>query len=209
VNIDVLKESDRKEENGMLIYTLSIEAPEALNISVQFDKFHLSKNAILTIFTQHEITDSITQEQNNEHNIWATRVYQGNTINFVLRLPLEEQKEVVLNINKASMGFKPFGGDYGNVGASAPCHINANCPEGNGWNNEKNSIALIVANGDEACTGVLLMNTCNSNIPYVLTANHCLQAGNVSNWVFQFQTLSTSCSTNTGCEKMCNLMAVF
>ncbi len=198
VNIDILKEGNENIEGRMLMYSLAIKSDEALNLSVQFEKFHLSKNAVLSIYTKNEITDRITEKENSESNIWATRVYQGNILFIVLKLPSEEKKEVSLKINKVNLGYKPFGIDFGNIGASAPCHINANCPAGVGWDNEKNTIALIVANGQEACTGSLLMNTCNTNIPYFLTANHCLDAGNIPNWVFQFQTLSTDCATNTG-----------
>lgn len=71
------------------------------------------------------------------------------------------------------MGYKKFGTqfDFGNIGASEGCHVNANCPAGNNWNNEKNSVAMIVANGTVQCTGSLIMNTCNTNTPYFLTAN--------------------------------------
>lgn len=103
-----------------------------------------------------------------------------------------------MHISKVNFGYKPFGPDFGNIGASANCHRNVNCPEGNGWDNEKNSVAMIVANGLAQCTGALIMNTCNTNIPYLLTANHCLSAGNVPNWVFQFQTWSTTCDGNVG-----------
>lgn len=97
-----------------------------------------------------------------------------------------------------NFGFKKFGKDYfGNPGASAACNLNVVCPEGAGWENERNSVALIVVNGQESCTGSLVMNTCNTNRPYFLTANHCL-SGSVANWVFQFQTWSATCIGNNG-----------
>lgn len=94
-----------------------------------------------------------------------------------------------------------FGTEYfGKPGASAGCNINVLCPEGNGWQNERNSVALIIANGVESATGSLIMNTCGTNIPYFLTANHVVvEAGNVPNWVFQFQYWSATCPLpNTG-----------
>lgn len=43
------------------------------------------------------------------------------------------------------------------------------------------------------------MNTCGTNIPYLLTANHCVsQGGSLQNWVFQFFYFSTDCNTNVG-----------
>lgn len=152
----------------------------------------------MSIYTKNELTDSITAKENNDNKMWTTRVYQGSKLTIALRLPTNEKKQVSLRINQVNFGFKKFGTEYfGNPGASAPCNINVVCPEGNGWQNERNSVALIVVNGQENCTGSLVMNTCNTNIPYFLTANHCL-SGNVATWVFQFQTWSATCVGNTG-----------
>src|SRR5688500_3128549 len=59
---------------------------------------------------------------------------------------------------------------------------------------------MIVAGGTEWCTGTLLMNACANTTPYLLTAFHCSDAppAAVTDWVFQFQTWSTDCATNTG-----------
>lgn len=199
-NINFLKEATLEKQGDILEYSLSINAKEALNISLQFSKFKLPKQAILSIYTKNEFTDSISANENNEGNIWATRVYQGNKLSLILKVPSSAQEQVELIVGSVNFGYKNFGVlfDFGNIGVSANCQINANCPAGNGWNNEKNSIAMIVVDGQEQCTGSLIMNVCNTNTPYILTANHCLQAGNVPNWVFQFQTLSTDCATDFG-----------
>lgn len=196
--VDIIKRSTVARVNGQSVYTLTIKAPGALNINCQFSEFKLPDGALLKIFTRREITDSITARENNPYNVWATKVYQGDELHFTLSLPPGDHKNLLLKINNVNIGFRPYGTDFGNIGAAAACHRNVVCPEGAGWEPERNSVALIVANGQEACTGALVMNTCNSNIPYFLTAEHCLDAGNVPNWVFQFQTWSTDCNTNAG-----------
>ena len=199
VDLDVLANAKVTEENGITTFALTINAKKALNISLQFNKFLLSEHSVLSIYTQNELTDSITANENNKSKIWATRVYQGSKLTLVLNLPTKEKEQATLNINQVNFGFKKFGSEYsGTPGSSAACNINVLCPEGNGWQNERNSVALIVANGIESCTGALIMNTCGSNVPYFLTANHCLGAGNVPNWVFQFQYWSTTCNPNAG-----------
>src|SRR5690606_21246027 len=62
VEIDFIKTAFREEQNGNIIYTLTLNAENALNISLQFDEFKLSNNSFLSIFTSHEITDSITSK---------------------------------------------------------------------------------------------------------------------------------------------------
>ena len=177
---------------------MKLIAEKAFNISVQFSEFHLSQNTILNIRTDFEITDDITAKENNSNNIWATRIYQGNVLYLTLSVPENEIAETKIILNKIGFGFRQVGGGFfGNPGASGNCNINVLCPAGNGWQNERNSVALIVSGINEICTGTLVMNTCGNNIPYLLTANHCLNSS-VSNWVFQFQTWSTDCNTNIG-----------
>lgn len=168
----------------------------------------------MSIYTKNELTDSITANENTESKVWATRVYQGNKLTLILKLPTNERIKTKLNINRVNFGFKKFGTEYfGRPGASAACNINVLCPKGNGWQNERNSVALIIANGVEDATGSLIMNTCGTNTPYFLTANHSLAAGNVPNWVFQFQYWSATCPLpNTGWREDiqfngCTLMA--
>lgn len=197
--INLLKEAKATTTKSHIIYTLTVDAESALNISAQFSQFRLSPGAVLSIFTQSEITDSITANQNNAADYWSTRVYQGNTLTFLLNIPIAEKGKTTLIIDQIRFGYKKIGTDYfGNSGASADCNINVACPAGVGWENERNSVALIVASGTEIGTGALIMNTCNTNIPYLLTANH-LPKTNLSNWVFQFQTWSSTCALpNTG-----------
>jgi hypothetical protein len=198
VNLNVLENAKIIDDRNISIYFLTITAERALNVSIQFGQFVLTRHAILSIYTKYELTDSITSAENNNSKVWATRVYQGNKLNIVLKIPKAEKDSVSLIINRINFGYKQFGSNYfGNPGASASCNVNVLCPQGNGWQSERNSVALIVANGSEQCTGALIMNTCNTNIPYLLTANHCLDVGNVNNWVFQFQYWSATCTPNS------------
>ncbi|HEY0067566.1 MAG TPA: T9SS type A sorting domain-containing protein, partial [Flavisolibacter sp.] len=86
----------------------------------------------------------------------------------------------------------------GGFGQSGSCNINVLCPQGTGWENERNSVAVVaLQNGSALCSGAMLNNTCNSNTPYFLTANHCFTANggqNVGNWRFYFQAWSSTCS---------------
>lgn len=197
VNIDFILNATIFTNEEFRIYTLKLNAKDAFNISLEFDNFILSDNAVLSIYTDKELTDSITSTQNNPANIWATRVYQGSYLNIVLKERLKQKEGSKIRISKVNFGYKDYGMEFGNPGASAPCNVNIACAAGNGWTEERNSIALIVANGRTWCTGSLIMNTCNTNIPYLLTANHCLD-GNSNNWVFQFQYWSNTCIDNNG-----------
>ena len=77
VNIDLLKNAKIIEGPDSVFYYLKIKAEKAKNLSLHFGRFNLSPNAIQTLYTNKELTDSIIDNQNNPYNFWATRVYQG------------------------------------------------------------------------------------------------------------------------------------
>ncbi len=85
-------------------------------------------------------------------------------------------------------------------GASGACNINVLCPLGNGWEAERNSVALVLnAPGQSWCSGAMVMNTCNTGQPFFLTANHCYAppgqaVQNVGAWRFTFQAWSPACT---------------
>lgn len=74
VHIDFIKDAlleETTDDRNVLTYSLSIDAKDALNLSLQFSEFKLPESALLSIYTKNELTDSITSSQNNENNIWA------------------------------------------------------------------------------------------------------------------------------------------
>lgn len=79
-------------------------------------------------------------------------------------------------------------------GASGPCQINVLCPQGAGWENERAGVAKILTDLGDGCTAVMLNNTCNLLKPYLLTAYHCTNGQDVTNWRFVFHYWSPTCT---------------
>ncbi|RYY48907.1 MAG: T9SS type A sorting domain-containing protein [Chitinophagaceae bacterium] len=196
--LNFMEEANLTIENGISIYLLTIKAPSALNLYLHFNSFFISANAVLSIYNDFEVTDSITAKENNLGKVWTSRAYQGNTLNLLLKVPSNESQLNQLQIGEIYQGYKNLGGRFGSPGNSEYCNLNIACSIGIGWEAERNSVAIIQAVGGTA-SGVLVMNTCNTNTPNFLTANHVLQqGGNPSNWVMQFFYYSTDCSSNVG-----------
>jgi lysyl endopeptidase len=196
VSIDFLQEASLTDVNGISSYALTIKTHDAISLTLRFGTFFLSPNAILSIYNDHELTDSITSKENNNYKTWVSRTYEGSTLNIVLKIPIVEKGKSILKINAIDFGYK---GRFGSPGASASCNINVACSLGSGWEAERNSVAIIQASNGTA-SGVLIMNTCGTNVPNLLTAKHVVDAASnsPSGWTFQFFFYSTSCSTNTG-----------
>ena len=78
---------------------------------------------------------------------------------------------------------------------SLSCSINVACSEGDDWGTEINAVVRI-SNG---CTGVLVNNTREDEMPYVLTVHHCGQpaVGDTLDWSFEFNFQSATCADPT------------
>lgn len=194
VDIDVVKEAEWIEENGVAYGKFTVVATDAKTISANFDKFYLPKGTELYVYSENGemITGPITETENNENSFWGTWVYKGSKLTVDLKTPIEAKSVLQLHISSVAYGYKVlYVTDFGD---SAPCNVNVLCAAGTGWENERNSVALILdGDGDALCSGALINNTCNLNIPYLLTANHCFDSDE-TNWRFTFQAWSATCT---------------
>lgn len=127
--------------------------------------------------------------------IWGSWVYKGDYLSVEIKTPLESKDKLMLHSNNLAYGYKEIY-KVASFGQSGPCNVNVLCPLGNGWEAERNSVALILrSNGEDLCSGSLIMNSCNTNVPNFLTANHCFAGDtNVGGWRFNFQAWSPACT---------------
>ncbi|MBS0647430.1 MAG: trypsin-like peptidase domain-containing protein [Verrucomicrobia bacterium] len=200
VNLDILKLTTWTYDKEFAYGKFTLKLSGALSSSINFDKFYLPKNTELFVYNENGrmITGPITERENNKDGIWGSWVYQGELLTIEIKTPIASMKELILHSDNVAYGYKEIYKSIkvGGFGTSGPCNINVICPLGNGWEGERNSVSTILsANGGEFCTGSLVMNTCGTNIPYYLTANHCFEQGNsnVPGWRFAFQAWSTTC----------------
>ncbi len=202
-SIDVLKNATIVKTKDTIYYSFKIKAEKATSISVNFGRFRLSPNAIMVLFTNKEITDNISKNQNGKFNVWRSRTYKENELNLLLRVPVKE-----LDLNSLIITETNFGYQSGVPGGSLlSCEIDANCAIGSVMAIEKKSIVLI-ENGNSYFTGTLLMNTCNNAIPYILTAKHGVGAGPGAygaalHYTFKFWSIdcgTSSSNTSAGVE---------
>jgi hypothetical protein len=154
----------------------------------------------LTIYTKNEITDSILATDLNKSSSWRTKAYYGNQITILLTVLNGDAEKITMKVKRINFGYRPVSTEFfGNPGAALACHKNAICPEGDFYAQNRNSIVNVDLGGGGFYSGVMIMNVCNTNTPYLLTARHNLTGGgDPGTAVFIFKYLSTSCSTNTG-----------
>ena len=198
VDIDVVKEAVWVEDSNFAYGKFSIVAAGAKSISANFDQFKLPNGTELYVYSENGemITGPVTESENNADNFWGSWVYKGGKLTVDFKTPIETKSLLKLHISNVAYGYKEiYKDEVANFGASSSCNVNVLCPLGSGWENERNSVALILkGDGSAICSGALINNTCNLNIPYLLTANHCFQfdaTQNVGNWRFYFSSMES------------------
>lgn len=198
VDLDIAKLINWNYDSDFSYGKFTIKLNGALSSSINFDQFYLPNGTEMYIYNENGgmITGAITDNENNSNKIWGSWVYKGQFITIEIKTPLVSVKQLLLHSNNIAYGYKEvYKTKVADFGTSGTCEINVLCPLGNGWEAERNSVALILSdNGGSWCSGAMIMNTCSTSRPFFLTANHCLTGQNVAAWRFTFQAWSPTCN---------------
>jgi lysyl endopeptidase len=195
--------------NNEAVWRLGIACDGAKSISLFFDEYEIPKGGELYIWTadREEYLGSFDHRNNKTSGKLATGLLHGSKVVVEYHIPLSYENRGKLTIGQIVHGYRSFlnsrfvednEAQRGPFGNSGNCEVNVNCPEGDDWQIEKKSVAIIVEGGYGMCTGALVNNTANDGTPYFLTANHCTQGADVGNWIFYFNHESNLCSGATG-----------
>lgn len=201
-NINLLKEMNWITESQYSYGKFSLIVPKAKSLNVFFDSFYLPENTEMYVYNNHGIMISgpITSNEDNQDSVWVSTPLKGDTINIEIELPTMLMNALKLNISVIGYGYQDIFSTFCcGFGQSGLCEINVLCPLGNNWANQRSAVARVIGNqGTSFFSGEMIMNTCNTNIPYFLTAWHVLD-NYISSWQFLFQYWSPTClpSQNT------------
>ena len=197
VNLDIGKLLQWNYTNDSAYGKFTIKINGALSSSINFDKFFLPNGTEMYIYNKNGnmITGPITENENNPNKVWGSWVYRGEILTIEIKTPISTLNQLLLHSDNVAYGYKEVYAKVAGFGTSGSCEINVLCPLGNGWEGERNSVALVLSdNGQDWCSGCIVMNTCSTNRPFFLTANHCLTGQDVSAWRFTFQAWSPTCT---------------
>ncbi|MEC7267509.1 MAG: serine protease, partial [Bacteroidota bacterium] len=177
---------------------LAIQSDRARSINLIFNDFYLEDDVSLFLYNEskEDVIGAFTSANNKAYRTFSTLPLPGDVLILEINAPLGSRTDVTaMQLETVTHAYKDLftqSLDKG-LGQSGSCNVNVNCPEAAGWEDQRRSVARIVVNGNDHCTGALINNTGNDATPYFLTANHCL-TGNVSNWVFWFNWESPACN---------------
>lgn len=206
---------------GGKLWTLAISATEAKAISLYYDNFWIPSQGRLYIYNldKSQKIGPFTSQHNHESGVFATELIYGDALILEYFQPHSETANLDLHINRFAYAYKDVsGGQLGGYNSSDDCQVNANCSEGNAWENQKKSVCRIqIGSGFFAglCSGAMVNNTLNDCTPYVLSADHCFEGVNnisLNQSIFYFNYRSSNCNNSvpnntysiTGCQKLSN-----
>jgi hypothetical protein len=187
-------------DNGKDIYRIKIPVKQAEALGFFFQSFELATNDKFFIFNENgtEIQGAFTSISNSDH--FGTGLIGGE--NIILEYVTNDSKpKAIIQFKELSYAYRMTGkSQQRDFGDSGPCHVNANCSEGNNWGNEKNSVVrILVKDGNSQfwCSGALINNVRQDCTPYMLTAEHCgvtATASDIGQWIFYFNYQTSGCN---------------
>ncbi|MFT4698052.1 MAG: lysyl endopeptidase [Flavobacteriaceae bacterium] len=187
--------------DGSKLWQIAIKSPEALNLSVNFNDFHLPEGARLHLYSEDrtDLSKTYTKDNNRINNKLGSWFITGDVILVEYYEPKEISGTVQLEIGGIIHGYR-----MGNVNRyvenirglndSGDCNFDVNCSVGDDFEPKKDilkkAVALLNLGNGYLCSASLLNNTSSDKTPYLLTANHCLEYSDPSFWVIRFNWMS-------------------
>jgi lysyl endopeptidase len=202
VDINILKDSKKDTlPNGTIIYQYGIVSNHAVSLNLIFNRFKLRSGSKLFIVSSsnENYVGAYTSLNNNQFNSLGTDIIFDSKIIIELSEPKENYNTSLLHIESIIHGVKNIHTLIKrNLNNSGICNIDVNCPQGNGFENQRNSVAIMINGSGGFCSGSLINTTSGPIKPYFLSAFHC--GTNPTNWVFRFRwetpDSQTDCGTN-------------
>ena len=188
------------------IWSMKVLSPGAYSLNFVFERLLLAEGAQLYIYNSKGsmVYGPVTKDQNPSGEFFLSDLVSGDETIIRLIEPVSIKRGSYLKISKVVHAYVNM---FPNQ-SKAPqpillCHNDINCFPN--WANESDGVALVLlANGEEHCSGCLLNNIRNDYRPYFFTAFHCLDQNKdgilsnaekaaVQNWKFRFQFKIASC----------------
>lgn len=183
--------------SGNRISQYALESKGALSINLILEDFHLASGAKLFLTAEDgRYIGAYTAVNNNDAEVLGTEILKSDKIIVVVEEPAAEIGNSRFTIKTIVHGYYDIDDIAKGLNTSGDCNVDVNCPLGSGWEQQRNSVAMMVSGGG-FCTGSLVNNTTGNIIPYFLSARHC--GTNPTSWVFRFRWEApqgqTSCAT--------------
>lgn len=201
----------RATADGGFVYTLAVESPGATALRLHFEDFWLAKSAEMYLFSElGEVFGPYTfAGPQGDREFWSHTVMGERAIVQVRQTgPIAAADLADMSFDLTEVGYLDerlvgvLDGTRAFCTYNAPCIQNNSCTSNNAVNAAEDAIAhyqWIAGAFLYICTGGLIADgDSGTQIPYFLTANHCVSRGKDAKNVETFFQYTASCGT-TNC----------
>jgi hypothetical protein len=175
------------------VWKIKIGSLNASSLNFVFSNLLLPQGAAMFIHSQggRMIHGPVTLN-NIKTDRYSTDVLLGDEAIIEVFLPENREEEFQIRIEHSIHGIKEENTKA--FGDSQPCNVNTSCPIASAFQDEVDTVCLILVDNSNHCTGTLLNNECSDFTPFLLTADHCVDGySDFSDWVFRFNYESVVC----------------
>ena len=191
-------------QSGVRVWYLRIRSEGAKSLNIIFSDYRLLEGEKVYVYDNlmQTVRGPFTWLNNKQKGSLAVMPVAGEEIiiEYHMKAPYGNNR---LTIGQIAHDFLGIVGQTQSkdiyYGTSQPCNVDINCPSGDDWQVEKNSVVRIIAGGTELGSGFMINNTKGENIPFVITANHVIRTPeNAINSIYVFRYESPHCDGPDG-----------
>jgi len=188
--------------DGSHLWRLRVSSPGAHSLNLLYDDFNLPPGARLFLYNDDAsvVVGAFTEFNNKPDGQFATQPVAGDAVTLEYEEPAGAAWAGRVRVSRVVHAYRNLFGvvqDQRDYGDSGSCNNNVNCTEGDPWDAEIRSVAMVLTSGGfRICSGALVNNIAQDLRQYFLTANHCL--GGETSWIFMFNYQSPSCFNTNG-----------
>ena len=177
-----------------------VKSVTAFNLSFIVENIALQKGSFFYVLnTKQKICNGPYSSKNaDQDSSMYIEPIPGDDLILELDVPAyNDRSKNNITIKKVGHDFRDFYNESKKRGTTESCEHDINCGIGLDWQKEKRAIVKYTypfGTKIYGCTGTLINNTSNNEIPYIITANHCIKdAKTASQAVFYFNYENSSC----------------
>jgi hypothetical protein len=182
---------------GGHLWSVALFSPDALGMRVHFDRIELPDGAALLVYNANdpgEVYGPYPESGGIASDLWSATCFTDMTV-VECFVPADVERESVrLTIDRIVHNYVPFG-EYARAKAAGACNRDVTCyPAWADAATGVGGVGSVGGNGSFFCSGCLIADTdTTSNIPYFLTANHCVASVSQATtlefyWLYQTST---------------------
>lgn len=201
-NLSMENAGDWYIQGDTRIWKLTIKVEDAQALGLYMDNYYLPEGGKLFAYNKNkaQVIGAFTSQT---PSLFAMEMIQGDEITLEYNQPLSVKEDAILTIGEVVYFYRGVEErigvyreyDYVPANRADACQVNVACPEGDDHRDQINSViqyTFTYSAGTAVCTASLIANTSYDCAPLILTATHCGEKTQTSDfdqnvWYFNYE----------------------